>query len=243
MKLIQLNVWAGRLEKQIAGFLRDEQPDIVCLQEAISYPQKDSGFFLSIENMQQLSGLSYSAIAPVFTFRFQGSSAKFGNCILSRFPIQKSEVVFTYLEHVNDFDFNTHSPNVRNFIHSVVKTPEGACNVLTHHGYHIDAHKNGDTETLRQMKILADYTKSLSGPVILSGDFNLAPHSESLESLNDHLTNLSISHRLKSTRTPLTHKTEVCDYIFVNKSVNVNHFTASDELVSDHKALMLEFTL
>jgi endonuclease/exonuclease/phosphatase (EEP) superfamily protein YafD len=112
---------------------------------------------------------------------------------------------------------------------------------LTHHGYHIPDHKNGDEETLRQMKQLGEYIDSLDGPIILTGDFNLAPHSESLEQINARLINLCTQHRLKTTRTHLTHKTEVCDYIFVNNKVSVKSFQASDEIVSDHKALILEF--
>jgi endonuclease/exonuclease/phosphatase family metal-dependent hydrolase len=243
VKLIQLNVWGGRLQNQIANFLKEERPDIVCLQEAISFNQEDAAVFLTIENIQKNSGLDYAVVAPVFSFNLMNGVAKFGNCILSRFPIQKSEIVFTHLEHKENFDFNEHNSNVRNFIHTDIKIKGRIYNFLTHHGYHIPDHKNGDEETLHQMKQLDEYLDQIKGPIVLTGDFNLAPHSKSLEQINKKLTNLSIKHHLKTTRTPLTHKTEVCDYIFVNDEVKIKDFYASDEIVSDHKALILEFDI
>lgn len=243
MKLIQLNMWGGRLDRQINNFIAQENADILCLQESVSYPVEDSGLFTSVENLQAIGELRYAAMAPVFSFQYQRSTARFGNCIASKIPIVKSETIFTYLAHKDDFEFGTDSANVRNFVHATVELNGQLCNILTHHGYWVAEHKNGNTETLRQMQLLGEYIDTLDGPIIVTGDFNLAPHSESLEHLNRRLKNLSVSHNLKTTRTPLTHKTEVCDYIFVNDAVNVTAFSASDEIVSDHKALILEFEI
>jgi endonuclease/exonuclease/phosphatase family metal-dependent hydrolase len=215
LKLIQLNIWGGRLQHQLADFLIDEQPDFICLQEAISFNQEDAAVFLTIENIQKNNNLKYTAIAPVFSFVLMKGVARFSNCIISSFPIRKSETIFTHLEHQENFDFNEHNSNVRNFIHAVIDV-------------------NGQ---------IGEYIGQLNGPVILTGDFNLAPHSESLEVINSRLTNLSLAHHLKTTRTSLTHKTEVCDYVFVNDDIKVNKFYASDKIVSDHKALVLEFEI
>jgi endonuclease/exonuclease/phosphatase family metal-dependent hydrolase len=243
VKLVQLNLWGGRLETSIKQFLEEEQADILCLQEAISYPG-ESGMFVSIENIQAITKLEFAAVAPKFSFNFMDGVARFSNCILSRYPIKHSDIVFTGLEHLEDFSFNHHSHvDARNFVHTTLEINNKRMNVLTHHGHHIPGHKDGDTETMKQMSILGHYLDKLSGPIILTGDFNLAPHSDSLEQINRRLTNLSLEHRLKTTRTSLTYKTEVCDYIFVNEDVKVNGFRASDDLVSDHKALILEFSV
>jgi endonuclease/exonuclease/phosphatase family metal-dependent hydrolase len=241
LKLIQLNVWSGRLQYQIADFLKVHKPDILCLQEAISFEKEDAAAFHTIENIQKAEDISYSVMAPVFSFNLMNGTARWGNSILSRFPINKSEIIFTNLEHQDNFDFNDHESNVRNFIHAVIEINGKKYNLLTHHGYHIPNHKNGDLETLRQMKQLGELIDSLNGPIILTGDFNLAPHSESLEQINKRLVNLTVKNRLRTTRTQLTHKTEVCDYIFVSLDVKVENFTASEDIVSDHKALILEF--
>src|SRR5690606_9871290 len=136
---------------------------------------------------------------------------------------------YTYLDHNKDFDWAKHDYNVRNLLHSTIEHNGKNMHVLTHHGYHVPDHKNGDEESLRQMKEIARYIDKLDGPVILTGDFNLAPHSESLEVINAKLENLSIKHGLKTTRTSLTRKKEVCDYIFVNEFVKVKDFFAAKE--------------
>lgn len=243
MKLLQLNMWAGRLEGALTNLLKTEAPDILCLQEAISHPKEDAAFFLTIEQIQKLCDMPYSSFGPMFSFNLMNSVASWGNCIISRYPILKSEVVFTRLEHQENFDFNDHDGNVRNFVHAELSISGQNCHVITHHGHHVREHKNGDQETLRQMRILEEYIAVLEGPVIVAGDFNLSPHSKSLEAINNKLDNLSVRHNLRTTRTALTNKTEVCDYIFVSPKIKVKNFNQSEALVSDHKALILDFTI
>ena len=243
MKLLQLNAWGGRLEPQIGDLLKTEKPDIVSLQEAISFEGDGSGLFITIENIQKHYNLPYIAFGAVFSFAYMKGTARFGNCILSRYPITKTEVVFTYLDHKEDFMWGEDSANRRNFVHAVLDINSTSCHIVTHHGFHIPEHKNGNDETLRQTKMIAEYVRELAGPVILTGDFNLVPKSESIEQLNAFLHNLPLEHKLKTTRTHLTYKTEVCDYIFVNDDVKVTSFRALEKIVSDHQALALDFSL
>ena len=243
LKLLQLNAWGGRLQPQIGDLLETEKPDIVCLQEAISFGGEESGLFITIENIQKSYDLPFIAFGPAFSFSYMKATARFGNCILSRYPITKAEVIFTHLEHKDDFMWGEDSANMRNFIHAVVDVDGQSCNILTHHGYHVPDHKNGNEETVKQTRIIADYISELTGPVILTGDFNLVPRSESIEQLNAILHNLALEHKLATTRTHLTYKTEVCDYIFVNDEVKVKGFQALEKIVSDHQALTLNFSL
>jgi endonuclease/exonuclease/phosphatase family metal-dependent hydrolase len=243
MKLVQLNAWGGRLEPQIRDFLQDEKPDIVCLQEAISFGNDGSGLFITTEQIQQIANLPHEAFAPVFSFSYMKGLAKFGNGIFTNHPILKSDVVFTHMEHIEDFMWGEHSPNMRNFVHAEIEVGESTCHVLTHHGYWISHHKNGTEDTEEQIKILADYISKLEGPVILTGDFNLVPESKSMAILNKQLKNLPLKYKLPTTRTSLTFKTEVCDYIFINETVKLKKFSCADKVVSDHMALVLEFEI
>lgn len=244
MKLVQLNIWGGRVMPNIIRLAEAEQPDIMCLQEVISFDGDINSLFGTIEEFQSKLSKPYKDFfySPGIRFNFMHKNAEWGNAVLSRFKILERESRFTNLALIDNFNFEDYDYNARNFQHCVIETASGQkLNVLNHHGHHIPGHKNGDDETLRQMKQLADYIDTLGGPIILCGDFNLAPQSESLEILNAKLGNLSIKYNLPTTRTNLTPKNEVCDYIFVNEQVKVKNFEASDELVSDHKALILEF--
>lgn len=243
MRLLQLNVWGGRLEPQVGDLLDAERPDIVCLQEAISFGSQGTGLFITIEDIQSRFKLPYLSFGPVFSFAYMKGTARFGNCILSKYPIKKTEIVFTYLEHKEDFMWGEDSSNIRNFVHGVVDIHGKPLNILTHHGYWVREHKNGTPETLEQTAQIAEYVRQLEGPVVLTGDFNLTPHSQSIEQINAVLENLTLTHELKTTRTGLTSKTEACDFIFVNGQINVKRFAALDKVASDHKALVLDFGL
>lgn len=244
MKIVQLNAWVVRIGRPVVELLTKEDADIVCLQEIVSQAANMPSIIgTPLEDLQKQLGYNHVFFSPVFNFRIMNTIGKFGNCIFSKKPFDKKEVIFTNLELVEDFNFDDYDYNIRNLQHVVIKHKNKSLNILNHHGHHLPEHKNGDAETFRQMKVIADYIDKLNGPIILAGDFNLAPHSESIEQINKRLINLPVKHRLKTTRTPFTHKREVCDYIFISKDVKVNNFQALEEAVSDHKALVLDFDL
>jgi endonuclease/exonuclease/phosphatase family metal-dependent hydrolase len=241
MKLLQLNAWSGRLEKQIQHLIVQEKPDVICLQEALSIKGgSNGGWFLTVDDIKQLYGMDL-VYSPTISFSFMRRKAEFGNAIFVKGKIVDEKTVFTRLEYKKDFDFEGDDYNIRNLLHVTINNNGQKLHILTHHGHHVPSHKRGDEETLRQCNKIVEYVKGLQGEVILTGDFNLEPHSESIEKINKILRNLSIEAKLITTRTSLTHKTEVCDYIFVNDKVQVKEFKVLDDVVSDHKALVLEF--
>jgi endonuclease/exonuclease/phosphatase family metal-dependent hydrolase len=242
MKLIQVNIWGGRISGRLLDFIKEEKPDILCLQEVISYDSGESILFAPLEEIQKISNLNHVAFGAKISFNYMLGQAKFGNAILSRYPITEEAIEFTNLEFTEGFNFEQHDYNVRNLVRTKLVTDVGAVNVLTHHGHHVPYHKDGNEETSRQMQQVASHIKDLDGPIILTGDFNLSPNSKSLDVFNN-LVNLPTKYDLKTTRNILTNKSEVCDYIFVNKDVVVKSFVASEKVVSDHQALILEFDI
>jgi endonuclease/exonuclease/phosphatase family metal-dependent hydrolase len=243
MKLLQINAWAGKLGYPLLNLFSEEKPDILCAQEVIDIHGDTGGFFWAIEKMQEVLKTDYTLFSPVFSFPFMRRQADFGNCIMSKFPIREEETIYTYEKYNPNFDINEDEYNVRNMQHVVIVIGKKSLHVLNHHGYHNYHHKNGSGETARQMELISKYIDKLDGPIILAGDFNLKPQSKSLGKINRQLINLSIKYGLKTTRTILTNKREVCDYVFVNDQVKVNKFYASEAIASDHQALVLEFDI
>lgn len=242
MKLIQLNIWGGRLVDALNEFVRSESPDILCLQEAIDIDRGRGALFTSVSEIRDIMGADYYYMSPVFSFNYMHRKAHFGNCIISKLPIISQETVFTGREYEVNFDWTKHTQNIRNLQHVQIElAPNEILNVFNHHGHHNYDHKRGDAETKRQCAIIADKIKAVSGKTILTGDFNLIPSSESLDPLNELLRNLTIEANLTTTRNILTSKTETCDYIFTSKDIEVVHFNVAAALVSDHQALVMEF--
>jgi endonuclease/exonuclease/phosphatase (EEP) superfamily protein YafD len=136
-----------------------------------------------------------------------------------------------------------HGYNIKNFQHVQVETRSNF-HLINHHGYHVEGSKEGNAETLKQMQAIKKYISGLKGPVIMSGDFNLSPNSESIKVFDDVLVNLSREQSIVTTRNELSSRpVEVCDYIFVSTDVKVTSFSVSESIVSDHRALILEFEI
>jgi endonuclease/exonuclease/phosphatase family metal-dependent hydrolase len=241
MKLIQLNVWSGRLFKAVGDLLDQEKPDIITFQEGVSIPvDMPSGFFRSVEEIAAKLDMHLVA-APLFGFTLADQHAQFGNFILSKQPAIHHHVTYTYGQYEPNFTFLAEDYTTVNLLHAQFAYRDAPLHVLTSHGYYLPEHKMGNEETMKQCQFIAGYIKNLSGAIILTGDLNLAPESDSIKILNRLLRNLTSEYNLKTTRTFLTPKTEACDYIFVNDQVKALDFRASDTIASDHKALVMEF--
>lgn len=243
MKILQLNIWSGKLEKQIAALLTREDADVVCLQEVVQVEGGRSYFFLDLQEILSATGYQHFYHTPSWSGKYMRREARWGNCILSKTPFKSTHSFYTYQEKVEDFDFleDTDYNAGRALQHVIVENGGQQINVLNHHGYHLHSHKNGDGETVRQCGIIADYARNLEGPTVLCGDFNLVPDSPSLELINKVLVNHVKERSILTTRTPLTHKTEACDFIFTSPDLEVKNFQVLDDIASDHKALTIEF--
>lgn len=236
-------MWGGRLGKQIIELLLREDADIICLQEAIVIPGGNSFVFDHLEDIQTKAGYPHCDFLPQFGYKVMKRHAKSGMAILSKVAPIVTDGIFTRLEYMDDFDFIDTDYNIRSIQRATFEYGDQKLHVLNHHGHHVPDHKDGNDETLRQCKMIVEYIASLEeGSIVLCGDFNLIPESESLEQINEVLINHAKEHGIITTRTPLTHKIEVCDYIFTSSNLQVTNFQVLDDIVSDHKALTIEFT-
>ena len=244
MKLVQLNTWSCKLPSEIARLFLHEKPDIVSLQEVV---RTDFGAKIldTIDSITKEYPFAHEHYTPLIEFKFMDKRVKRGNMISSHHSFNSTSEHWTHGGYTEDFDYTRHGNyNVaRNIAYAEVNTPDGVIHVFTLHGYHLKEHKNGNDETLRACKELLNLVHEVDGPVIVAGDFNLAPTSKSIQLVSKSLRNLPVEHDLSTTRNHLTPKTEVCDYIFVNDKLKVTKFYMSDIVASDHNALVLEFTI
>lgn len=241
---MQLNCWGGKLGTQLLRLVAEENPDIVCLGEATDLTERPGSVLDPYRKFLPEKDYPYDIFAPAFSYRYMHELAGLGNAIVSKLEIQDAHVKFVKNHFMEDIDsVDSEDYNNRNFVHTVINTPNGLVNVLTHHGHHSPHGKDGSQENTDQIIKLMNYVNKLSGPVILTGDFNLHPGSTSLEPINKRLRNLSTEFNLETTRTELAKREEVIDYIFVNDKIKVLDFYTSDIIASDHKALLLDFDL
>src|SRR6185295_10315208 len=89
LKLIQLNIWQGKILIAVSRFLKEQDADIVCLQEVFSsdgqIPPLD--MLSSLEILQKRLSYPYVYYEPAFSFTVSGLKVRMGNAILSKFPL------------------------------------------------------------------------------------------------------------------------------------------------------------
>lgn len=243
MKLLQLNAWSIRLAARIEDMVAKEKPDVITLQEVFE-SVSNLGFFPTLTEFANDLNLQHQYFSPVYGFQFIGANTQFGNAVLTHLSFDDTSTQFTNLRYKDNFSFDKDDYNIRNFQHAVMRDKnDDIVHIINHHGYHISGHKRGDNATLKACRQIIEYALKLEGPVIIAGDFNLEPDSESIGIIDQHFRNLTKEYGLTTTRTDLTHKTEPCDYIFVNDKIDVINFYPSEVVASDHKGLVLDFEL
>lgn len=238
-----LNVWQGRLEKVLLSHLQELDVDFACMQEAVSCDGDTAGLATTYQKVGNSLKLDESYFSPLMHTKLGAKDIKFGNVIYSKFPFVHSDTIFTRGGYKENFDLDNDDYNIRAFQHVEAELDGKKLHLINHHGHHINEHKLGDEETLRQITQIADYVTRLEGAVIVCGDFNLSPGSDSIAVLNNKMRNLSQEYGLHTTRSRLTSKNEVCDYIFVSDGIEVQEFVMDEEIISDHNALMLDFDI
>lgn len=116
--------------------------------------------------------------------------------------------------------------------------------VLNIHGLWNGMGKTDTEARINQSKKIREFMETLNALVILCGDLNLRPDTESIRILGKNMDNLIKKYNIKSTRTNLYLKNEkFADYIFTSQGIKVGNFKVMDDVVSDHAPLFLDFKL
>lgn len=241
MRIVSLNLWQGRLTRLLYKTLSDYGADFACMQESVEYDGDSAGMVCENSLIAKSLQTDNRFFTPLASMVFGPHDMHHGNVIFSKLPFEDRTSVFTAGVYNPTIDFATDDYNIRAFQHVIINANNKPLHILNYHGYHIDEHKLGNDITLSHSKKILDYINKLHGGIVLCGDFNLSPDSDSIKIFNESLRNLSVEHNLITTRSALTTKNEVCDYIFVNKKIDVHKFWMDESIISDHNALLLDF--
>lgn len=250
MKLLQLNAWMGKLSWAAERFIEQQQPDIVCLQEvfrankAVMIPDR---MFQCLDLLQEASGLEYCYFSPAIGVSIAGGNADFGNAILSRYPLQTAETVFTHGEYAKNFAPATSEETARTIPRNMqivtIATPEGSVTIVNHHG-HWEATPLGTETSVEKMKLVADRARQAKGALIIAGDLNVTSESEVMRVFDDWLDDIVARSGAQTTLSKVGRPLDVvCDHILTNNLVRMNYFAVETAMISDHLPLVMEFEL
>lgn len=200
--------------------------------------------FAALEELQKDLTYPHSFYAPAFSFDFLGSKVEMGNAILSRLPLEEQRIVFTseaYHHRRIPEDVTGNTRNVQ--ICKLTPKPGHHFWLANHHGYH-DLNPLGGNKTVEKTKELIRNLQPLDGQLILSSDLNIIAASPAMRLFDNWLRDLTAEYKISTTLNQFGKVDDVaCDHILVSAGVEVKNFQVSHALVSDHKALVLEFEI
>jgi endonuclease/exonuclease/phosphatase family metal-dependent hydrolase len=246
VKLMQLNAWMGRLTPQIVSLIESEKPDILTTQEMFTVDGPvvfPDNMFNCFELIKSAGNFEHSFFSPLWNIQASHHNATFGNAIFSKYPLSNPETFFTHGKYNPDLTPETRIPNTRNAQIVTLEIDGKPLFVVNHHG-HWEITPEGSETTVEKMEIVKARLVKQSGPLIFAGDLNLNPNTPALRIFDGLLEDLTATHNIKSTLSVLGKVPNVaCDHVFVNDLIKVQTYKVSDELVSDHRALVLEFDI
>lgn len=265
MKIMSLNGWGGRLGEELLAYVTRADPDVLCLQEVVHTPgtQKDwlSYRDQGLELPQKANFFDEVSKAlpnheAIFCPAAQGDLWDVAVRVASQWGLATfiRETMPIIAQH-QGFVHGTFSPNGygahprSRSAHAVrlFDFEQQVPFVIAHmHGLRDLDGKHDTPERLMQARKLAELAQSVAhpeDPMIVCGDFNVLPDSETFAILGElGLTDLVQGAGSGGTRT--SHYTKpglFADYMLVNAAVKVASFDiVRDPEVSDHCPLVLE---
>lgn len=259
MKLLDLNIGI-KLDntKQILELIKKEDADICTFQEAMNAVEDSCYDIYKFKNhIEQLGGYNYSEFAPLFiadkitenniVVRDFGGKAEQGSLILSKFKIKEHYNQFYYNEYKYEYDATNFKEKdwCRSIQNTILEIAGKELQIINVHGIW-NKEKIDDERTIKQSEFILSKIRN-DIPVIVVGDFNLLPNTNSIKLLNDKLINLIDKYNIKSTRPNFSDELDkgniVCDYIFVNNKIIVKNLEVINSKISDHLPLILDFEI
>ena len=244
MRILQLNVWTGRIKGALLDFLRNNDFDVICMQEAVwsNGKQKElENFFATVDQIKEASGLEHESRSSNWGMRIfsEDNIMEQGNVILSKSEIaeERNDLVHNEYRVIEDAqDFYEHAYTLQ-----ITKLKSGIT-IVNHHGYWKPT-PMGDKTTVEVMRKVAEVVKRLEGPVVMCGDLNIIHEAPAMREL-DFLRDLTHEYGIDNTLSGLKFNGKVaCDHILVNNKIHVEDFEVLDDIVSDHKALVAEIEI
>lgn len=244
MKILQLNVWTGRLKGALERFVRENDADILCMQEAV-WSEDNPGVvnyaFDSVDKIMTIGGYEYDYRSPNFGIKIGDDCLmKQGNVILSKIPIIEARSYFvggtTYTETP---DLANGGDQVYNAQKAVL---ENGLVVVNYHGFW-STDPLGDERHVKCMHEVADLFRDEKRPVIMCGDLNVISESPAMRELGFMRDLTAENHIVQTLQNLKFVKNVACDHVLVNDKIIVKDYHTVDQLASDHKAVLTEFEL
>jgi endonuclease/exonuclease/phosphatase family metal-dependent hydrolase len=167
--------------------------------------------------------------------------------IKNNFKIEKSEHLFICGQK------NSADPKIETTVPGAmlcckIKNDKETYNICNVHAIAFPGDKLDAPERLEQSrKINKVVEREKNKGVIVCGDFNLMPETESIKMIGKNMQNLIEKYKIKNTRSRLSpyfgkpDEQKFADYAFVSPDIKIKEFKVLEDQISDHLPLYINF--
>lgn len=262
IKLLQLNIFQGKLLPAVLEYIKQSQFDILQLQEVSGGSFSKGGLWtgpratltesnpetIGIDCFQIMKEeLGYEGIMNKTIVRRSDAKSYIGNATFFKpsVPLKAAKELFLkpYVETDEHIDAQD-APRAALMTTFLLNNKE-----VTFINCHLAWGPTPEDEPYKidQAKILIDYIKSLKTSFVLTGDFNVTADSQIVKWMNEIGRNLNLENNITNTLNPDIHAAKVLfpkglavDYAFASKQILVSDFHVVDKPnLSDHFGLSL----
>lgn len=240
LKLITLNIWGGHIEQPLLQFFHDSQAvDVFCLQEV--YHQAP----MMITNEDRFVSLDIFSKIQEAIPQHQGYFRPvirgiYGIAMFIKkdwHVLDEGEMTIYQNDHYPGIG-PTHS---RILQHAKIQRYNTTYNIINVHGLWNGMGKKDSPERILQSKAIRNFIDATQGPIVLCGDFNLRPGTQSLGIIAAYMQDHIKINSTTSTRTSLYPGEErFADYIFSSQDITAYNFQVLPIEVSDHAPLFIQ---
>jgi endonuclease/exonuclease/phosphatase family metal-dependent hydrolase len=205
----------------VANVIKQEQPDLVALQEVDVYTTRSGKSLHQAEELARLTGMK-----AYFAKAIDYGGGEYGVAILSKHPMEGMQ------NHPLPTANGT-GGELRTLASAVIILPGGK--KILFGSTHLDAQAK-DTNRLLQARKIVDILKPETLPVILAGDFNAVASTPIIEIFDSHFTRTCITNC--GFTIPVINPNKTIDFIVYaprDKFKVIQHSVIEETYASDHR--------
>ncbi len=227
LKIACINVWKGGVVwDNLLKFIHDTDADMLLLQEVFnSHDPAVPKRFRAMDEFIAEFKYPYHALAPAFVDTEDGITAEQGNAIFSKFPIVDHDWSFyhgTYSARTEQTP-DSYKVTPRNVQHATIDVDGTLLHAFNNHGVW-EVHGGDTPERLKMGRHIAEAVHGKSH-VILGGDFNVNPNTETIRLIEKELQPV-FGEEIKTTfnlkyKTDPGFATAVVDLLFVSSDIKI----------------------
>jgi exonuclease III len=243
MKLVSLNTWGGKADGIIDFFKKNDDVHIFLLQEVFyEGTERTPWSETSLKNNARLFHDIQAVLPNHHGYFAAAESNEWGLAAFVHKSLTVESAGNIFVHRWQDaLEGQDGATLGRNLQYLKVHIDSSDVTICNFHGLWNGMGKSDTEDRLNQSRKILEFIESTSDPVILAGDFNLSPDTESLAMLEKGMRNLIKEYGITSTRTSYYEKeNKFADYVLVSSEIDVKDFKVLPDEVSDHAALYLE---